>query len=348
MNLPCIDLRPLREAKQASHTLEASASSIQTTVTQIQKALQEIGFFTVINHGIPDTLLQALEQQSRHFFHQDEAVKQQIRMENNGVAWRGYFSLGAELTSGRPDQKAGLYFGTELSPEHPAVLAETPMHGANQWPPYDSGDFRDTVLTYMDAMTDLGALLMEAIALGLGLPAHYFSQRFADDPTCLFRIFYYPPHEWEDEADEWGVRQHTDMGFLTLLKQDDCGGLQVKGRQHIWLDVPPNPEALVVNIGDMLELWTWGILKANLHRVKNQAKQGRLSFPFFYDPGWNSTLERIDKSLLSADRMAHTQSNAEERWDGLELEKLNAQTTYGEFVWNKIKHVFPQLVPPGK
>lgn len=347
MGLPCIDLQPLRDAKQASAQLTTDDPTVRDTVLQIHNALQELGFFTVRNHGVSQELQSNLEQQSSEFFAQDEATKQQIKMEHAGLAWKGYFPVGTEFTSGRPDQKAGLYFGTELPADHPTVQQRLPMHGPNQWPSYDDGSFRSTVLDYMEAMTNLGSLLMEAVALGLGLPPYYFSERFTTDPTRLFRIFYYPPHTWEEQEDEWGVREHTDMGFLTLLKQDDCGGLQVKGRQGAWIDVPPSPDTFIVNIGDMLELWTWGILKANPHRVRNQANRGRLSFPFFYDPNWKSTLERIDQHLLPLELLSQASSSAEARWDGLELHRLNADTTYGEFVWSKIRNVFPHLVPPG-
>ena len=139
------------------------------------------------------------------------------------------------------------------------------------------------------------------------------------------------------------------MGFLTVLLQDQEGGLQAQLRSGVWVDVPPKEHTLVVNIGDMLELWTWGHLRATLHRVKSPTPNtsltsGRLSFPFFFDPAWDAPLTRIDRTLLPSKNNAYdAQSKASERWDGLDLSQLNDKTTYGQFVWRKVSHVFPHL-----
>ncbi len=91
-------------------------------------------------------------------------------------------------------------------------------------------------------------------------PEHvnYFANRFSNDPTELFRIFRYPEHRFDDAADEWGVREHTDYGFLTILLQDDSGGLEVRSWDGNWIAAPPIPNTFVVNIGDCLEKWTGG------------------------------------------------------------------------------------------
>lgn len=347
-SIPMIDLRPLRTQADAGEALSLDVPEVAECVSQIAKALQEVGFLYVTQHGVAQSLQEQLVSFSRAFFALPEAQKQALRMEEGGLSWRGFFSVGAELTSGRPDRKEGLYLGTE----DPLSSPPLPMHGPNQWPSQaftglDGVAFQSCVSAYMEAMSGLGRLLMEAIALGLGLSGDYFERRFGDAPTQLFRIFHYPPHEWPEEADEWGVRQHTDMGFLTILKQDQSGGLQVRAREGQWLDAPPLDDTFLINIGDMLELWTWGILKANLHRVKNRARAGRLSFPYFFDPHWHGTLERIDRSLLDPALLAEASSGAEARWDGLDLHRLSEETTYGAFVWSKVKHVFPQLVPEG-
>src|SRR5688572_3278488 len=158
---------------------------------EINHACQEYGFFYVSNHGVDDRLQQRLEECSRRFFAQDLATKMEIRMERGGRAWRGYFPVGGELTSGRPDVKEGIYFGTELPDDHPLVKDGTPLHGPNLFPP-NLPELRDVVLDYMEAMTRLGHALMEGIALSLGLDASYFADRYTNDPLTLFRIFNYP------------------------------------------------------------------------------------------------------------------------------------------------------------
>src|SRR5262245_47641150 len=130
-------------------------------VAAISKACREHGFFYVVSHGVEAELQTRLENLSRRFFEQDLETKNEIRMELAGRAWRGFFPLGAEYTSGRPDQKEGIYFGSELADWHPKVKERVPMHGANLFP--DIPGFRETVLEYMEAMTALGHALMKGI-----------------------------------------------------------------------------------------------------------------------------------------------------------------------------------------
>ncbi|MGH8567456.1 MAG: isopenicillin N synthase family dioxygenase, partial [Gammaproteobacteria bacterium] len=195
---------------------------------QIGQACRERGFFYVLGHGVDERLQQRLEHLSRQFFAQPLDRKIEIRMALGGRAWRGYFPVGGELTSGRPDLKEGLYFGAELDDDHPLVRAGTPMHGRNLFPP-QIPRFRETVLGYIAAMTELGHWLMEGVALSLGLEASYFADRYTKDPLILFRIFHYPRDTRPAEQEPgWGVGEHTDYGVLTILKQDHAGGLQVK------------------------------------------------------------------------------------------------------------------------
>lgn len=193
-NVPVIDVDPLvRRAAERARVAE-----------QIGAACRESGFFYVINHGVDELLCQRLEALSREFFSQGESRKMQIAMSRGGRAWRGYFPVGRELTSGKPDRKEGLYFGTELPLDHPAVRAGTPLHGPNLFP--DLPGFRETVLHYLDSLTGLGHALMSGISLGLGLDEHYFEQRYYRDPLILFRIFNYPRSDAaRDGEPTWGV-----------------------------------------------------------------------------------------------------------------------------------------------
>lgn len=294
---------------------------------EIQEACTNHGFFYITGHGIDDRLLVRLEQLSREFFAQDEASKMRIAMKHGGPAWRGYFPVGDELTSGKPDQKEGLYFGTELSQDDPRVKAGVPLHGQNLFPEIPA--FRETILEYLDRMTALGHLLMRGIAMSLGLDSDYFRRELTWEPTILFRIFHYPPLRANDSL--WSVGEHTDYGLLTILKQDANGGLQVKSRDE-WIDAPPLPGTFVCNIGDMLDKLTGGHYRSTPHRVRNVADQGRLSFPFFFDPSWDAEVKPIRRwKPVSGDL----------RWDGADLGQFRG--TYGEYVTYKIAQVFPKL-----
>jgi len=203
---------------------------------------------------------------------------------------------------------------------------------------------KKVVSDYMDNMNRLGQTLMRLTALGLGLEPTYFADRYGDEPTRLFRIFNYPFQEIPLPEAEWGVQEHTDMGFLTILLQDENGGLEVRSRgSDKWISAPPIPGTFVVNIGDMLELWTHGIYQATLHRVKNTSGNDRLSFPFFFDPSWKSQLRAIDTDLLRNEDLEDVPPSTIRKWDGTNISSLSVDSTYGSYVWEKVRSVFPEL-----
>ena len=293
------------------------------------------GFFYVVGHGVSEELQRRLDERSHSFFAQDAETKLEIRMELTGKAWRGYFPVGGELTSGRPDLKEGLYFGAELSDDDPRVRAGVALHGANLFPPGVPG-FGDTILEYMAALTDLGHALMRGIAMSLALEPDYFCVGCMADPLTLFRIFHYPPTPPVPAREQqWGVGEHTDYGVLTILRQDDGGGLQVKTESR-WVDAPPVANSFVCNIGDMLDRLTRGLYRSTPHRVLNVSGRGRLSFPFFFDPGFDAHVEPIDSSVVPAPA-----DDGDERWDHASVHDFEG--TYGDYVLGKVSKVFPEL-----
>lgn len=316
--LPIIDLR-------------TPASQV---ASKLSSACRELGFFYVVGHRVDPALVQQLSSLSHRFFALPEAVKERYAMSHGGRAWRGWFPLGGELTSGRPDWKEGLYLGSELPDSHPLVQARTPMHGPNLIP----GDevlpgFNAAILAYMDQVTQLGHQLMAAIAESLALPPDYFFRRYTADPLILFRIFQYPSRPIPAGADvRYGVGEHTDYGLLTLLHQDEVGGLEVRSREQ-WIDAPPIPGSFVCNIGDMLDRMTGGLYRSTLHRVRlNQSGRDRLSLPLFFDPSWTAQIEPI--------RTPDT-DDASSRWDQRSVHQYAG--TYGSYLLSKVGKVFPDL-----
>jgi isopenicillin N synthase-like dioxygenase len=315
--------------------LVAGGAGREQVAAQIGAACRAHGFFYVTGHGVDPALVQRLEDLSRRFFALDEPTKMRWRMALGGRAWRGYFPLGGELTSGRPDWKEGLYLGTELPADHPLVRAGTPVHGPNLFPELDG--FRATVLAYIDAVTRLGHRLMEGIALSLGLPAGYFAERYTADPLILFRIFNYPTQPVPDGMDvHWGVGEHTDYGLLTILHQDEVGGLQVRTPGG-WIEAPPVAQSFVCNIGDMLDRMTGGRYKSTPHRVtRNTSGRDRLSFPLFFDPNFEARVRRIE-GLANAAAV----DDSAERWDRANVHAFSGR--YGDYLLAKVSKVFPQL-----
>jgi isopenicillin N synthase-like dioxygenase len=300
---------------------------------QIDWASSEFGFFYVTGHGIPSSLIDSLLDLSRGFFDQDAATKQLLHMSHGGRAWRGYFPVGGELTSGRPDLKEGLYFGEELPDDDPRVRAGWSLHGKNQIPALPG--FREALLAYMSELTSLSHRLMACVARGLRLDDNYFFDRYTSRPTTLFRIFNYPPITRAEEASAWGVGAHTDYGLLTILYQDEAGGLEVRHGSS-WIDVPFVPGSFVVNLGDMLERLTSGRYTSALHRVRNRSARARISMPFFFDPAFDAELHPIPDV-----GPARTRQELLQRWDGIDLRELRG--TYGEYLIGKVSKVFPEL-----
>ena len=319
-----IDIDPLLNGCESERVAE-----------EIGQACRECGFFYIVGHGVDSNLQQQLETVSRDFFAQPLDAKMNIRMDRGGAAWRGYFPVGQELTSGKRDRKEGIYFGAELPRDHPRVADGTPLHGQNLFPE-NLPEFRSVVLTYLDEMTRLGHTLMRGIALSLGLEGTYFFEHYTADPLVLFRIFNYPPDLTAGSPEpSWGVGEHTDYGLLTILKQDDVGGLEVKSKGH-WIPAPPIPGSFICNIGDMLDRMTAGEYRSTPHRVHNVATRDRLSFPFFFDPNWQARINPI--ALPGARAVAGDRA---ERWDHASVHDFGG--TYGEYVLAKIAKVFPRL-----
>lgn len=320
--LALIDVGPLLDG----------ADSASAVAAQINTACRELGFFRITGHRIDPTLFERMDAEARQFFTQAEPIKQQIAMPLAGSAWRGWFPVGGEVTSGIPDRKEGLYVGVEHPPEHPGVLAGTPLHGANLFPP---GDLGPAVMAWIEALIPVAVAVMRGVAIGLGLRPDWFEHELTDDPTVLFRVFHYPALADNGSAPEWGVGEHTDYGLLTLLAQDGSGGLQVQTPNGTWLDVPAEPGVLVCNIGDMLDKLTEGRYRSTPHRVRNVSGHSRLSYPLFFDPSWNAVVTSLplDDSPPADD--------ADRRWDGASVRAWSG--TYGDYLSEKVARVFPEL-----
>jgi isopenicillin N synthase-like dioxygenase len=321
--IPVVDVAPLFLPDDAAGRRRAGET--------IRAACRASGFFYAVGHGIDADLLARLKDAAARFFALPEGRKLEIAMTRGGRAWRGYFPLGGELTSGRPDLKEGLYFGEELGEEDARVRAEWPLHGVNLFPE-EPPELGALVLAYMRAATAAAHAIMEGIALSLGLEATYFDDRYTRTPTLLFRIFHYPPAKPDEGS--WGVGEHTDYGLLTLLAQDDVAGLQVRTPDG-WVEAPPVEGALVCNIGDMLDRLTGGYFRSTPHRVRNVSGRERFSFPLFFDPAFDA--EIVPLPAYSA----HRNDDGGERWDRANVHDFSG--TYGEYLIGKVSKVFPEL-----
>jgi len=271
--IPVIALTGLRTGRRAD---------LERIGREIGLAAQGLGFFAVADHGIADDAVDEVFAQSAAFFALPSADKERLSVANS-TSYRGYVRLGEEKLDPAlaGDVKECFNAGPDLAPGDPDVLAGKPFHAVNQWP--ELPGFRSALLAYQRAALELVVLLHRAIATDLGIEEHYFDRYFTH-AVGILRLLHYPPHPGSFDGNVYGAGAHTDYGNLTLLAQDETGGLEVRTRDGDWVVAPPTPGTLVCNIGDCLMRWTNDRYVSNPHRVVNRSGRERYSVAFFGDP----------------------------------------------------------------
>ncbi|KIW10670.1 hypothetical protein PV08_11634 [Exophiala spinifera] len=274
--VPTIDLSAYL---QDPNTPEADA-----VVEQIRNACATSGFFQLTGHGIPKALQQQAFAASRSLFNLSDEEKLKLCSKPG----RGYEVMGKQfLEPGKqPDLKEGYFIGREISNATPPFR---PFQEPNVWPSPDlipESQFKIPLLEYYRSVSDLSFVIMKILASGLrhsNLDTSVFTE-FCHEPISSVRLLHYPPHPDTQDDSLVGTGAHTDFGAITLLLQDGNSGLQVLNQDtNEWLDVEPREDAYVVNIGDMLDVWTSGAYKSTVHRVINTSGGERYSIPFFLD-----------------------------------------------------------------
>lgn len=269
-SLPVIDVADLSSANPDKRAAVGRA---------LRDACLDKGFFYCSGHGIPQGLIDAVFAQSQSLFALPNEEKDKLTQMRPR---RGYETLGGQTleVGAMPDRKEGYYIGVELPENDPRVVAGRFNRGPNVWPT-DLAAFRPTMRAYFAALSDLGETLMRGIALSLDLPENTFAD-YCHDPLTTLRLLHYPPAR-PDAPEERGAGAHTDFGGLTILMQDNVGGLQVfDASSESWIHADPIPGTYVVNLGDMIARWTNDKYRSTLHRVINTSGRERYSIPFFY------------------------------------------------------------------
>ncbi|OQE38428.1 hypothetical protein PENCOP_c008G08252 [Penicillium coprophilum] len=262
-------------------------------VDQIKQACEQFGFFQLINHPIPTELQTAVLKHSSEFFNLPLETKEEYNQATGGFN-RGYERLRSQNFEKRTkgDLKEGFYLGKDLPLDNEYVVQRRFGHGPNKYPSEvsDAQGFRRVMDEYHDAMIELSVAIMQVLARTLGLDGDAFAD-FCDHPVSILRLLHYPPQEVDASGLERGIGAHTDFGAITMLLQDDTGGLQVwNNLSSEWVDVTPVPGAYVVNLGNMMMRWTNNRYLSNLHRVINTSGKERFSVPFFFSGNPNYTI----------------------------------------------------------
>lgn len=277
--LPVIDISDLADGTTESRNVIAE---------QVGAAARQVGFMYIIGHGINEALFNALMAVAKDFFHRPIAEKMQCYI-GNSANHRGYVPEGEEIFSGGDiDHKEAFNLALDLAEDDPETLSGTPLLGPNLWPDIDG--FAQTAMAYYHAVLDLGLKLFEVFAVALGEPPDSFIQYVSKAPSGLRMVHY--PYDG-GASDRPGIGAHTDYECFTLLRPTQPG-LEVLNEAGNWIDVPPIGDAYVINIGDMLELWTNGEFVSTTHRVRKVSTE-RYSFPFFFNVDYRTRVAPLPR-----------------------------------------------------
>lgn len=283
--IPVIDISPLRRADRGA---------LSAVAAEVRKAAEEIGFLYLANHGIDPAVQHRAQAAAQAFFALPDVDKQKVAVNqlNRGHLAMGDCQLpGAEAT----DLKEIFFWGPEVPPDDPAARAGLPLMGPNNWPA-DMPELQDAVWPYYEAVMACGDALLRAVAVSLDLDPGFFATRYRR-PLGRGQLVFYPPHPRDREVPNLGAAAHCDFGCVTLLLQDDNGGLEIRRRDGDWVAAPPIEGTLVVNIGDLLARWSNDRFRSTLHRVVNRSPNRRHSIAVFYDPDSDAVIDPRDMGL---------------------------------------------------
>ena len=274
--IPVIDIGPLVDGKNPGATIDA-----------LSRACSDIGFFYVRNHGVPRELIANLVTQAARFFGQtmDEKMRIVVNPRMRGYLPLGYKSYEGEATAGKSQQE-GFWIGDERP-----IAAESPLDGPNVWPDHPPG-LKPAMLTYFAAVEKLSHVLMRGFALALDLRPDFFEPIFSR-PMSRLKLNHYPPQEEPERENEIGVVPHADSGGFTILWQDSNGGLEIQSKSGEWVGAPPIPDTYVINLGNIMQIWTNGRFSATPHRVINRGGRDRYSIPLFVNPNRETVVEPL-------------------------------------------------------
>jgi isopenicillin N synthase-like dioxygenase len=273
--IPVIDLGP---------HLAGAVGAIDRTAAELRFALTEIGFYFIVNHGVPEAQIREVFRQAARFHAQSLDKKLEVRLDKHNV---GYLPMqGDTLRTStvanvtKPNLNEAFFVARDLRRDHPDVLSDRRFRSANRWPTGLPG-FREAVVDYCDAMERLVRQLVRLYARALDLAAEYFDQPFAE-PQYKLRMTHYP-YQPDIPDDEFGISPHTDTSFLTLLAPNEVPGLSIRTPGGKWIAAPAIPDAFVVNGGQLLQRWTNDFFLATPHRAVNRSGGERYALAFFCD-----------------------------------------------------------------
>src|SRR5215813_1406529 len=282
-DVPLIDLAPAWSGGDAGRRVVADA---------IAEACGRVGFFYVKNHGLSGLDICEIFQTSADFHDLPLDAKMEVSMTKNNHA-QGYLhgmTKGNEKSLSENLQEA-FQIKRPLADDDPDLLAGKPLHGKIPWPSA-MPDLQPRMMAYYNKVNVLGYELLKLFEMALGLKEGELKQYFKKDMNSL-RLLHYPPQQPDADGKYLGARAHTDTNAFTILAQDNNGGLEIRNRENEWVAVPPITGTLVVNVGEVLKVWSDGVFSSTLHRVINRSGKRRYSIPFFMYPSYDALIQPL-------------------------------------------------------
>lgn len=277
--IPVIDMAPL---------IDGSVETRRHVAAGFRRAASEVGFFYVKNHPVPAAVIEHAAEAARRFFALPSDIKNQVRAEG----WhRGFLSVGQAkmYDDAKVDLKESFVYGLEIADDDPDFRAGNTLVVPNRWPKF-MPELRPALYPYFEAAVQCGRALLRGFALGMDLPEDCFVKAWRKNISRGAAI-YYPPQPPDLGEEHFGVAPHTDFGVVTVLWQDESGGLQVLDRNKQWVTAHPIPGTLVVNVGDLLARWTNDGFASTPHRVVNTTGHARYSMPVAVDPDHETLID---------------------------------------------------------
>lgn len=269
--LPVIDIAATRDAVTAA-ALDSTAMA--SAATEVRDALVDVGFFSIVGHGIPWSQVEDIYHQASRYHGLPDEVKADHTMSATKM---GYNPLGAAQRGDLPPALNAAFFFARPGSKRNQLPAEDELPG-----------FGSAVTAYYEAMSEVGQVMLRLYALAAGMPADHFLP-FFDPALATLRLTHYPA--LAAESGQWGIDPHSDAGFMTMLPSNPVAGLAIQAPDGTWFDVEQEPRSFVVNAGDMLRRWSNDRFRSTRHRALNASGRDRYAIPYFFDPRADTVID---------------------------------------------------------
>jgi isopenicillin N synthase-like dioxygenase len=289
MRIPIIDMGPF---------LAGEPGALERAARQAGDASEGLGFFFLLNHGVPQSLIDRTFEETERFHSLPLERKMEVKVLEHNL---GYLPLGGQTQrsysplygeSRHPDRSASFFLRKEYPADHPDRLAAKSWVYNNRWP-RDLAGFRETVIEYFETLSALAGKVLELQSVALGMPKDFLPSHEAfSPPVHILRLLHYPPRDPALDG-QFGIGPHTDYGYGSILAQTRVPGLEILTRDAEWIEAPALPGHLLFNNGDMCQIWTNDRFRSAPHRVINKSGTTRYSIPMFVSTRFDVKVECV-------------------------------------------------------